>query len=87
MNDATLKLEPHEGGVTLSLEVRELSALERLQFIAASMCACVSGRARVRIPHARTFLRGRPLRGARPFRSRAGDALDASLAPVTPQRL
>lgn len=63
MNDATLKLEPHEGGVTLSLEVRELSALERLQFVAASMRAAVSGRARVDIPHARTFFRGSPMRG------------------------
>lgn len=63
MNDATLKLEPHEGGVTLSLEVRELSALERLQFVAASMRAAVSGRARVDIPHARTFFRGNPIRG------------------------
>jgi len=63
MNDATLNLEPHEGGVTLSLEVRELSAIERVQFVAASMRAMISGRARVSIPHARTYFHGAPLRG------------------------
>lgn len=61
MNTATLKLEPHEGGATVSLEVHELTAMERLQFVFTSMRAAISGHAGIRIPHVRTI--GADLRG------------------------
>ena len=61
MNTATLKLEPHEGGATVSLEVHELTAMERLHFVFTSMRAAISGHAGIRIPHVQTI--GADLRG------------------------